>query len=220
MIRRAPVARTGLSSLRGSLTIPLDHSAPASVDRDLLARCARGDEAALAALYDRYGGPIYAVALRITGEQVDADEVALETFAQAWREAERFAGDRGSAAAWLTMIARSRALDLVRMRTRRGRLADQALAADPTGSLARGSAPAGADRAVEGSERREQVSRALAELPAPQRTAIELAYYHGLSQSEIAERLQEPLGTVKTRVRAGMQKLRELLRPYYYEAGV
>jgi RNA polymerase sigma-70 factor (ECF subfamily) len=199
-------------------------SSPASApvpagDPELVSRAASGDERAIAALYDRYGGVLYAVAYRITGQRADAEEVVLEAFAQVWRDAPRFDPARGSAAGWLTMIARSRALDLVRARGRRDRITASAAAEQPDASPAMGnwrSDPAGT---VDHAERRVHVREALANLSPPQRQAIELAYFEGLSQSEIAERLQEPLGTIKTRVRLGMQKLRETLRPFYFERG-
>ena len=188
-------------------------SSPAA-DRELMARAAAADERAMTELYDRYGTLVYTVAYRIVGQRADAEEVVVDAFTQAWREAARFEAERGSVAAWLTMIARSRALDLVRARGRRERLAADA-AAGTDGGSGEQDAPA-ADRA-EDDERRWVVKLALEGLSAPQRQAIELAFFEGLSQSEIAERLNEPLGTVKTRVRLGMQKLRESLRPYYFE---
>jgi RNA polymerase sigma-70 factor, ECF subfamily len=196
---------------------PISASSPPA-DSDLVARAAGGDERAIGALYDRYGGVVYAVAYRIVGGRADAEEVVIETFAQAWREAPKFDAARGSAAGWLTMIARSRALDLVRARSRRDRIT--AAAADQSGG-----APGMGDwrpdpsHSVDHAERQAQVQRALQSLPPPQRQAIELVFFEGLSQAEIAERLQEPLGTVKTRVRLGMQKLRESLRPFYFERG-
>jgi RNA polymerase sigma-70 factor (ECF subfamily) len=117
------------------------------------------------------------------------------------------------------MIARSRALDLVRARGRRDRVTASAAADRPNVSPAMGEFRPDPARDLDHDERRHQVQQALATLSPPQRQAIELAYFEGLSQSEIAERLQEPLGTVKTRVRLGMQKLRECLRPFYFERG-
>ena len=130
------------------------------------------------------------MAYRIVGQRADAEEVVLEAFAQVWREAPRFDAARGSVAGWLTMIARSRALDLVRARGRRERMTATAAAEQPEASPAMGdwrNDPAGA---VDDAERRARVREALASLSAPQREAIELAYFGGLSQSEIAERLQ------------------------------
>jgi RNA polymerase sigma-70 factor (ECF subfamily) len=188
-------------------------------DSDLVVRAAGGDERAMAALYDRYGEVLYAVAYRIVGQRADAEEVVLDALAQAWREATRFEASRGSVAGWLTTIARSRALDLVRARTRRERITASAAAERPDSSPAMGSWPVDPSSGVDLAERRKQVQQALEALSPPQRRAIELAYFEGLTQSEIAERLQEPLGTIKTRVRLGMQKLRESLRPFYFAPG-
>jgi len=185
-------------------------SSPA--DLELVARVAAGDESAIGILYDRYGAVLYAVAFRVLGERADAEEVVLEALAQAWRDAARFEPGRGSVAGWLATIARSRALDVVRVRNRRSRLAAAAAAAAPD-------ALPGPESALDHEERRREVRRALDALSPAQRQAIELAYFEGLSQSEIAERLHEPLGTIKTRVRLGMQKLRECLRPFYFERG-
>jgi RNA polymerase sigma-70 factor (ECF subfamily) len=180
-----------------------------------MARAAAADERAMTDLYDRYGTLVYTVAYRIVGQRADAEEVVVDAFTQAWREAARFEAERGSVAAWLTTIARSRALDLLRARGRRERLVVDAAGGMEGGGSGGPEAPA-ADRA-EDDERRWVVKLALEGLSAPQRQAIELAFFEGLSQSEIAERLNEPLGTVKTRVRLGMQKLREALRPYFFE---
>ncbi len=190
-----------------------------SGDAELIGRAAAGDDRAIAALYDRYGAVVYAVSYRIVGQRADAEEVVVEAFAQAWREAPRFEAGRGSVAGWLTMIARSRALDLVRARSRRERITATAAAERPNASPAMGDWQGDPAGAVDLAERRARVREALDALSAPQRQAIELAYFEGLSQSEIAERLKEPLGTVKTRVRLGMQKLRECLRPFYFERG-
>ena len=186
-------------------------------DADLLARAAGGDERAMTALYDRYGQVLFAVAYRIVGQRADAEEVVLDTFSQAWRDATRFEAARGSVAGWLTTIGRSRALDLVRARSRRERITATAAAERPDSSPAMGGWRVDPSSGVDHAERRKQVQLALEALSPPQRRAIEMAFFEGLSQSEIAERLQEPLGTIKTRVRLGMQKLRELLRPFYFE---
>ena len=192
--------------------------APAG-DTQLIARAAGGDEQAMGTLYDRYGEMLYAVAYRIVGQRADAEEVVLDTFAQAWRDATRFEASRGSVAGWLTTIARSRALDLVRARSRRDRITATAAADRPDGAPAMGGWQEDPSAGVDHTERRAHVQLALGMLSPPQRRAIELAFFEGLSQSEIAERLQEPLGTIKTRVRLGMQRLREYLRPFYFERG-
>ena len=109
--------------------MPDTASHPSSVsDGELVARAAQGEERAIGLLYDRYGGVLYAVAYRIVGQRADAEEVVVEAFAQAWREAPRFESGRGSVAGWLTTIGRSRALDLVRARSRRDRITASAAA--------------------------------------------------------------------------------------------
>ena len=184
-------------------------------DRELVALVADGDAAALRHLYERYSPTLCAVAYRILGERADADDVVVEAFTQAWDQAPRFDPSRGSVAVWLTMIARSRALDLSRARRRRDRASDDVARDFPGRSPTMGTVQDDPSFAAEQSERRQHVKRALGALSPDQRTAIELAYYEGLSQSEIAARLNEPLGTVKTRIRTGMQKLRDALRPLY-----
>lgn len=182
-------------------------------DRALMARVAEGDERALGELYDAHGAAAYAVAYRILGQKPDAEKAVAETFAQAWREASRFEPARGSVTAWLVTIIRTRALDAARAAGREARLGD---AAEPWGAAGRrdgtpeGAAPAGTRSRV--------VREAVAQLTVAQREAIELAFYGGLSQSEIADRLQAPPGTVKSRLRLGMQKLRETLTPWPEES--
>jgi RNA polymerase sigma-70 factor (ECF subfamily) len=175
---------------------------------------AGGEDRALGDLYDRYGKTLYALALAIVREPADAEEVVVDAFGQAWRSAASFDPARGSVGAWLATIARSRALDLVRARGRRAKVHERA-AQLSDGGVATPIAAAGIDpgRGAEQSEARLLVGRALGALPEPQRVAIELAYFEGLTQSEIAERLAEPLGTIKTRMRTGMEKLRVLLGP-------
>lgn len=164
----------------------------------------------MSALYDRYAPNLLGLALRITREQADAEEVVIDTFAQAWRDAARFEVGRGSVAAWLATIARSRALDTMRSRSRRGRLADAA-EAEGGATPAMGSGFASPVANLLADERARRIRDAMMELPDAQRATLDLAYFEGLSQSEIAERLGEPLGTIKTRVRLGLRKLRELL---------
>lgn len=222
MASPAAVPSRHATSPSSSLPLMTHAIATSELPRDiaLVRRAAEGDERALGELYDRFGAVLYAIAYRIVGEKADAEEVVMEAFAQAWREAPRFDAARGSVAAWLSMMGRSRALDLVRARQRRARITDTAAAKEPEGAPAMSSGFRAPGSALDDDERRRAVSQALAGLSSPQRTAIELAYYDGLSQTEIAERLKEPLGTIKTRMRLGMQKLREALRPYYFEGAV
>lgn len=194
-------------------------AATSQADRDLLLRAADGDQQAIAALYDRYGEVLYAVAYRVARQRADAEDAVVEAFTQAWRDASRFEASRGSVAGWLTMIARSRALDIVRARNRRERITTSASSRESDGMLAMGSSPADPADSYDSTERKRRVQTALETLSPPQRQAIELAFFEGLSQSEIAQRLEEPLGTIKTRVRLGMLKLRESLRPFFFERG-
>ena len=183
-------------------------------DSALVAQAAGGDERALGELYDRYGGMAYSLACAIVGEPADAEEVVADAFAQVWRSAGGFDPARGSVGAWVATITRTRGLDLVRSRKRRARVLEEAAVVTDEGeTLVIPSTPESSDRGAELAETSTIVRRSLAELPAAQRRVIELAYFGGLSQSEIAAQLAEPLGTVKTRMRAGMEKLRQALRP-------
>ena len=205
---------------RASSEMPVPSSiTPPLADPAVVQRLVAGDEQALAALYDSYGSLAYSLALAMVRDEADAEEVVADAFGQMWRSASSFDASRGNVAAWVTTIVRTRALDLLRARRRRSRMLDQAAAAsDDTSSPGLSHAPPPADRGAEQSEAAVLVRRSLAELPAPQRLVLELAYFSGLSQSEIAEQLAEPLGTIKTRMRAGMEKLRAALRPLL-EAG-
>ena len=177
-----------------------------TADRSALERMARGDERALAELYDRYARLVYSLVLRILRDCGDAEDVVQEVFAQAWRQASRYDVRRGTVAAWLVTRARSRALDRLRARRARPDIAGASLQnveiADSAG---------GADLQLVSAEQVARVREALAELPVSQRAALELAYYEGLSHAEIAARLDQPLGTIKTRIRLAMIKLRESL---------
>lgn len=178
----------------------------------LLPAVARGDLAAFEELYDRHSPLLYALLLRILGDVRDAQEVLQDAFVKVWTSARLFDPARGSEPAFLISIARSRAID--RLRSRRIR-ADRENDAAREISIRSGDVDSstGAESAIR-SERRTAVRGALAELPEPQRVALELAYFDGLSQSEIADRLGEPLGTIKTRMQLGMKKLRERLRDH------
>jgi RNA polymerase sigma-70 factor (ECF subfamily) len=188
---------------------------PPDVDAGLIARVAAGDESALAALYDAMGGAAYSLARAMLGDPAEAEEAVADAFLQIWTTAKLFDESRASVSAWVSMIVRSRSLDRLRSRKRRETYVEKAAGFDTEGIASPignpGTAP---DRHVELAEVRARVARELAELPAPQRRAIELAFFQGLSHSEIAEALGEPLGTVKTRIRAGMEKLRVGLATY------
>lgn len=186
------------------------HDASEDVQRNvadlaLLERMRGGDEGALAAFYDRWSDRVYSLAVHLLREARDAEDIVEETFWQVWRNAARYDAARGTVGTWLLTICRSRALD--RIRTRRRRKEDATL--DDAASFE--SPEPDAASAMVTSETGRIVREALAELPVEQRQAVELAYFRGLSQSEIAEKTGQPLGTVKTRVRLAMVKLREKL---------
>jgi RNA polymerase sigma factor (sigma-70 family) len=174
-------------------------------DEALVALVARGDEDALAELYDRVGRIAYGLALRILRDERHAEDAVQEAFLQVWRSAATFRPERAKASTWVLTLVHRRAVDLVRREERRQ--------ADPLSD--------DATAAVEAAERtdeaawlrfeRERVQTALKQLPDLQREALELAYYGGFSQSELAERLGVPLGTIKSRMFSGLARLRELL---------
>jgi RNA polymerase sigma-70 factor (ECF subfamily) len=184
------------------------------VDIALVRRMQAGDERALSAFYDRWFPVVNCMLTRILKAADDVEDVVEETFWQVWRQADRFTVDRGSVQTWLLTIARSRALD--RLRARR-RLREDPIDDDGADGSATTSpaallqSPSDPSLDAEHAERKRIIVSALAELPPEQREALELGYFGGLSQSEIAERTGQPLGTVKTRMRLAMQKLRERL---------
>jgi RNA polymerase sigma-70 factor (ECF subfamily) len=179
----------------------------ASDDLEIVGRMRNGEAEALAELYDRYAPLLLAVTRRILGAAGDAEEALQETLLQAWNQAERYDPSRSSVSTWLILIARSRALDRLRSRGARDRAAVAAAAEPPPLDTS-----SRLDEHVLHGERRRRVRQAVAELPEEQRRVIELAFYEGLSQSEIATRTGAPLGTVKTRALLGMKKLRQALR--------
>lgn len=174
-------------------------------DEALVALVARGDDQALAELYDRYAALALGLARRVVRDAALAEDVVQETFVAVWRSAGRFSAERSSARAWVLMLAHRRAVDLVRARERRRaeQLPEDLDRADP-----RARDPADL---VGLGQLRERVARALAQLPDQQREALELAYFGGYTQSELADRLGEPLGTIKSRMHSGLARLRTLL---------
>jgi RNA polymerase sigma-70 factor (ECF subfamily) len=187
------------------LTTVLQAEPSQIADDDLLRAVSQGDESALAALYDRYRLILFSLILRILHDRQEAEDILQETFLQVWRRARDFDESRGRAFTWLVTIARSRALDRLRASGSRARIATE-VEQEPREST--GDAAADAVKSEQG----EIVRQVLAELPEEQRRALFMAYFEGLTQSEIAARLGDPLGTVKTRMRSGLMKLRELLR--------
>ena len=173
------------------------------MDQQALERMTRGEPEALAELYDRHARAIYSLAVRIVRDQSDAEDIVQEVFSQAWRQAARYDSSRGNVVAWLLTLTRSRAID--RLRGRRARPWEGAegpvLATLPDGGP-------GPDLAAASAEAVGLVRSALRALPLLERTALELAYFEGLTHTEVASRLEMPLGTVKTRIRQGLLRLR------------
>ncbi|HLF00306.1 MAG TPA: sigma-70 family RNA polymerase sigma factor [Gaiellaceae bacterium] len=174
-------------------------------DEALVAMVARGDEPALAELYDRVGRTAYGLALRVLRDERHAEDAVQEAFLAVWRTAASFRAERAKASTWILTLVHRRAVDLVRREERRRA---EPLADDPAVHESEASGP---EEAAWLRFERERVQSALKLLPDVQREAIELAYYGGFSQSELADRLGVPLGTVKSRMFAGLARLRELL---------
>ena len=203
-------------------------STPPSAEAALVAAVAAGSEDALATLYDRHVAALHATAFRLTGDRQVAEDVVQEVFLTLWNRAERFDSSIGSLAAWLGTIARNRAVDRLRAASRRprlvslGRTADDEPAAEALERVLHGRQGSGAGReatdpaaAFEVAEAGEAIRAALATMPDPEREVILLAYRNELTQSEIAARLGWPLGTVKTRTRRALARLREVLAEVY-----
>ena len=186
-----------------------DEPPPASpeADRNLVHKIADGDADALAMLYDQHIRSVFSLAIRIVEDQGDAEDVVQEVFSQAWAQAARYDAGRGSVVGWLLMITRSRAID---RRRSQGARPDGPSSPDAT-ALPLPDPARAQDFQLQSDEEAARLRAALGRLPFLQRMAIELAYYEGLTQAQIAERLEQPLGTIKTRIRTGLLKLREAL---------
>lgn len=181
-------------------------SRTAAEDQEAVERMARGDQAGLAELYDRHGRLVYSLALRVLRDQGDAEDIVQEVFSQMWRQASRFDVTRGNLSAWMVTMTRTRAIDALRRRKTRPSLATDS--ADPPELV---DESPGMDVEMVWQRRARDIRRALEALPMIQRVAIELAFFDGLTHTEIADELEIPLGTVKTRVRQGLLRLREQL---------
>lgn len=174
-------------------------------ETELIKRMVQGDQAALSQLYDRYARVMYSLAFKILGSVEEAEEAVLDVFAKAWRTAERYDASRSRVDSWLFLMTRSRSLDRLRQRQRQAKVVE---AAKSKAQVSSSDVP---NDALIIAERRTVVTQALAELPDEQRLVIELAYYKGFSQSEIAKQTGLALGTVKTRIRLGLRKLKQAL---------
>jgi RNA polymerase sigma-70 factor, ECF subfamily len=174
---------------------------------DLMARIADRDERAFEKLYSETNTVVFGLALRILGDHSEAEEVTIDVFLKVWEQAARFSPGRGSVLTWLMVITRSKALDRIRYRSIRLpnwlELDEVHLAAQP------GTGP---DSMIEFSRMTTKVSRVLGDLPKAHRDAVEMALYEGMSHSEIAERLDQPIGTIKSRIRSAMTKIRDVVR--------
>jgi RNA polymerase sigma-70 factor, ECF subfamily len=190
--------RTDPPGESGNVSRPLAHLS----DEALVLLAARSEQTALAELYDRYGRLAYGLALRVLRDEALAEDAVQEAFLAVWRAAPRFVPERGRASTWILTLVHRRAVDLVRREERR-RADSLATVPEPGGT--------GADEDVVLRLQRQRVQQALGLLPDPQREALELAYYGGFTQSELAERLGQPLGTIKSRMFAGLTRMRELL---------
>ena len=189
------------------VTPPQSADASAADDVSLIQRVRAGDQRALAALYDRWASLLYAVAFRFLRDPDEAEDMVEATFWQAWRQADRYEPVRGAVSTWLSMICHSRALERARAIRAFGAERQASLRAE----MERAARPRDPARDAEGAERRARIRSALDQLPPEQREAVELAYYRGLSHTEIAEHTGQPLGTIKTRIRLAMQKLKSKL---------
>ena len=167
-------------------------------DAALVAAIRSGKESAMAELYDRYSGVVYSVSLRVLGDTGAAEDVLQEVFLQLWRNPDLFDSSRGNLAPWLAVIARNRSIDGLRKRRPESDVEDVVLSVEPDMA-------GDADRAMA----MNKVRVVLGEMPAAQRSALEMAYFEGLSHSEISAKTGEPLGTVKTRIRTGLLTLRK-----------
>jgi RNA polymerase sigma-70 factor (ECF subfamily) len=181
-------------------------------DGALITLIAQAQTDALNQLYDRYNRLIFSVAIAIVGDHAVAEEVTLDVFVQVWRRAGTYRPDQATVRTWLIAITRHHAIDILRMQKSRSEA--NTVNWDEI-SAPEGSAPHGLEEGVQLSMQREHVRKKMAELPADQREALVLAYFKGYTHSQIAQALRQPLGTIKTRIRLGMNKLKKLLEEEY-----
>ncbi len=192
-------------------TLPRQASSP--IDPDLLARVGKGDHQAFGELYHRSSSLLFTLALRILRDREEAADLQQEIYLEVWRKVVRYDAGRSSPMAWLVTMTRSRAIDRLRSRASKGHGVTNSLDNTPAAQV-QDQTP-GPFETHAALELRSLVAKALLELPAAQQQALELAYYEGLSHTEIAVRLNEPLGTIKTRIKLGMNKLHSALRGYW-----
>jgi RNA polymerase sigma-70 factor (ECF subfamily) len=218
LVTAPPLTLLEIASPRrdGGRSARMTESAPVQPEGDeqareqarLLAAMARGDKSALASLYDSLSRPLYSLALRVTSDSAEAQDVVQDVFLQIWNKASTYSTARGSVFGWAATLTRNRAIDRVRMRKRRAELL-AASAPDLQPAPVAGEADAAGSLWVQ--EKAAAVRSALTQLVPDQQKAIELAFFSGLTQLEIADKLNEPLGTIKARIRRGLLKLRATL---------
>jgi RNA polymerase sigma-70 factor (ECF subfamily) len=184
------------------------HSPVAPADEELLTQIAACDRMAFGVLYDRLGAPLFSLAYKMLGNEAEAQDVLQEVFLTVWNKASTFSPARGTAFSWMVTQLRNRAIDRIRSRRRRGELLE---------TFGHDLKPGGADLRTaaedcEASERSRQVRAAMDKLSDEQRHVLRLAYFEGLTQAEIAKKLDEPLGTIKARAHRAMARLRDILR--------
>jgi RNA polymerase sigma-70 factor (ECF subfamily) len=178
-------------------------------DAALMTQLRDRNSGALETLYDRYSRPVYSLVLRISQQATAAEEIVQDVFLHLWRHADRYDASRGPLEPWLFTMARNRALDFLRLKSEKQRRREEAYEADPPPS---GTAPEQpAELRIDQERRAARVRALMAELPETQRRAIELAFFDGLTHSEISAALGEPLGTIKSWIRGGLSRLRETL---------
>jgi RNA polymerase sigma-70 factor, ECF subfamily len=174
----------------------------ASSDATLVSAIRAGDEQAMAQLYDRCAPVVYSVALRILRDTAAAEDILQDVFMQLWRNPDAFDASRGSLPGWLAVIARNRAIDSLRKRRAETDISEVVVSIEPD-----------LVSEAEWSRALEKIRSALGRMPSPQRSALEMAFFEGLTHSEIAAQTGEPLGTIKTRIRAGLVSLRKAFNP-------
>jgi RNA polymerase sigma-70 factor (ECF subfamily) len=184
-------------------------------DLALMSAIAAGDPSALRDLYDRHAGQVLALCLRILRDRAEAEEALGDVFLEIWEKADRFRETRGAPLSYLMTLARSRAIDRLRRRQRAGAFVDSHPSLEAVAPAAQAAADAGPYLDMAASEQKAKIRRALAGLSAAERRAVELSFFDGLSHGEIAKTLQEPLGTVKSRIRQGLLRLRDALGDEY-----
>lgn len=196
--------RQGNGRVSESPSLPID----ALDDGQLMARLPQEPTAATAALYDRYGHAVFSVALRVIGDREIAEEITQDVFVACWRGAHSFNAERGSLLTWLLTIAHRRAIDELRSRRGTSRRRETTWEQAPQHALA-------TEHAIEHAVTQAEIRDALASLPTNQREAVELMFFGGFSRQEIADNLRTPLGTINTRLRLAMDKLRAAILPAY-----